>query len=41
MKYFKSTHIVETKNIPSTVNVSFKKQVIPTNETRVSKIKQK
>ena len=39
MRYFKFTHIVETMTGPPIVNVSYVYQIIPTNETKVRKIK--
>lgn len=39
MRYFKFTHIDETTNGPPIVNVSYGYQIIPTNKTKVRKMK--
>ena len=39
MRYFKFTHIVETATGPPIVNVDYGYQIIPTNKTKVRKIK--
>jgi len=41
MRYFKFTHIFETTTGPPIVNVEYGYQIIPTNKTKVRKIKEK